>query len=94
MKSAIIQACFLAVNTFFNFLALYKNKSLLLAKNNLKNKVRNQILSNIDGLDEETLVQYEVLVEELDSQINHNPEDIAKMIEMLLSEGDTKLKQG
>jgi len=65
-----------------------------LEKNKLKNKVRNQILSNIEGLDQETLVRYEVLVEELDTQINNHPDDIAKMIELLLSEGESKLKQG
>jgi len=65
-----------------------------LEKNKLKNKVRNQILSNIDGLDQETVVRYEVLVEELDNQINNHPDEIAKMIELLLSEGESKLKQG
>jgi flagellar M-ring protein FliF len=49
-------------------------------------------LTNIDGLDPETAVQYEVLVEELDNQINNHPDEIAKMIELLLSEGDKKLK--
>jgi flagellar M-ring protein FliF len=62
-------------------------------KNKLKNKIRNQILTNIDGLDKETAAQYEVLVEELDSQINNHPADIAKMIELLLTEGDKKLKK-
>jgi flagellar M-ring protein FliF len=62
-------------------------------KNKLKNKIRNQILGNIDGLDKETAAQYEVLVEELDSQINNHPGDIAKMIELLLTEGDKKLKK-
>jgi len=62
-------------------------------KNKLKNKIRNQILGNIDGLDKETAAQYEVLVEELDTQINNHPGDIAKMIELLLTEGDKKLKK-
>lgn len=62
-------------------------------KNKLKNKIRNQILGNIDGLDKETAAQYEVLVEELDSQINNNPTDVANMIELLLTEGDKKLKK-
>ncbi|HIP13493.1 MAG TPA: flagellar M-ring protein FliF [Arcobacter sp.] len=65
-----------------------------LEKNKLKNKVRNQILSNIDGLDQETMVRYEILVEELDTQINNHPDEMAKMIELLLSEGESKLKQG
>jgi len=65
-----------------------------LEKNKLKNKVRNQILSNIDGLDQETIVRYEVLVEELDTQINNHPDEMAKMIELLLTEGESKLKQG
>jgi len=51
-------------------------------------------LSNIDGLDPEVAAQYEVLVEELDNQINNHPSEIAKMIELLLSEGEQKLKQG
>ncbi len=62
-------------------------------KNKLKNKIRNQILGSIDGLDKETIAQYEVLVEELDTQINNHPGDIAKMIELLLTEGDKKLKK-
>jgi len=53
-------------------------------KNKLKAKVRNQILQNIEGLDDETAIKYEVLVEELDNQVNNHPEDIAKMIETLL----------
>ena len=61
-------------------------------QNKLKNRVRNQILSNIDGMDKETAARYEVLVEELDNQINNHPDDMAKMIELLLSEGDSKLK--
>ena len=44
-------------------------------------------------MDKETAAQYEVLIEELDSQINNHPADIAKMIELLLSEGDKKLKK-
>ena len=61
-------------------------------KNKLKGRIRNQILGNIEGMDKETAAQYEVLVEELDSQINNHPEDIAKMITLLLSEGDAKLR--
>lgn len=62
-------------------------------QNKLKSRVRNQILSNIEGMDKETAAKYEVLVEEIDNQVNNHPEDIAKMIELLLSEGDTKLKK-
>lgn len=59
---------------------------------NIKNKVKAKLLSNIEGLDEETVAKYEVLVEELENQINNEPESIAKMIEMLLNENDTNLK--
>ena len=68
------------------------NSSII--KNKLKNKIRTQILANVEGLDQETLIKYEVLVEELDKQVNEHPEEIAKMIEMLLTEGEAKLKQG
>ena len=61
-------------------------------QNKLKNRIRNEILQNIDGMDTETAAKYEVLVEELDNQINNHPDEIAKMIELLLSEGDKKLK--
>lgn len=63
-----------------------------ISKNRLKNKVRNKLLENIDGLDPESIASYEVLIEELDNEINNEPESIAKMIEMLLTEGDNKLK--
>ncbi len=72
----------------------YEEYNPIIAKNKLKNKVRNQILANIDGLDPETVAKYEVLVEELDAKINNQPNEIAKMIELLLSEGEEKLKQG
>ncbi len=71
----------------------YESFNPNIEKNRLKNKIRNQILGNIDGLDKETAAQYEVLVEELDSQINNHSADIAKMIELLLTEGDKKLKK-
>ena len=54
--------------------------------------MRNQILNNIDGLDEEEAAKYEILVQELDKTVNSSPEDVAKMIEVLLSEGDNKFK--
>jgi flagellar M-ring protein FliF len=72
----------------------YEEFNPSIARNKLKNKVRNQILSNIEGLDQETILQYEVLTEELESKINNHPDEIAKMIELLLSEGEQKLKQG
>lgn len=62
------------------------------ASGRLKNKVKSQILNNIEGLDEESAAKYEVLVEELDKEINNNPAEIAKMIELLLAEGDDKFK--
>lgn len=62
------------------------------AKGRLKAKVRSQIMNNIEGLDEESAAKYEVLIEALDKEINDNPEEIAKMIELLLSEGSGKFK--
>ena len=62
------------------------------SKNKLKNKVRRQLLESIEGLDPEMMAQYEVLLEELESEINNSPESIADMIEMLLGEGEQKLK--
>ncbi len=62
------------------------------AKGRLKSKVKSQILNNIEGLDEESAAKYEVFIEELDKEINENPAEIAKMIELLLSEGDSKFK--
>ena len=63
------------------------------AHGRLKAKVKSQIMNNIDGLDEEDAAKYEVLIEHLDKEINDNPEQIAEMLEMLLSEGDSKLKK-
>ncbi len=62
------------------------------AQNNLKAKIKSQILNNIDGLDAEEAAKYQVLIEDIDKSVSNNPEDIAKMITMLLSEGDTKFK--
>jgi len=70
----------------------YEDFNPTISKNRLKSKIRSQLLSNIDGLDPETLAKYEVLMEELETQVNNEPEGIAGMIEMLLSEGDNKLK--
>ena len=57
------------------------------AHGRLKSKVKSQILNNIDGLDEESAAKYEVFIEELDREINSNPAEVARMIEMLLTEG-------
>ena len=62
------------------------------AQTSLKSKVKSQILNNLEGLDPEELARYQVLIEEIDQSVTNNPEDIAKMIEMLLSEGDAVLK--
>ena len=62
------------------------------AQTSLKSKVKSQILNNLDGLDPEELARYQVLIEEIDQAVTNNPEDIAKMIEMLLNEGDSVLK--
>jgi flagellar M-ring protein FliF len=70
----------------------YEDFNPAISKNRLKNKIRTQLLSNVEGLDPETLAKYEVLIEELETQVNNQPEAIAQMIEMLLSEGDNKLK--
>ncbi|QDF29861.1 flagellar basal-body MS-ring/collar protein FliF [Halarcobacter anaerophilus] len=63
------------------------------AQGRLKAKVKSQILNNIEGLDEESAAKYEVLIETLDKEINENPEEIAKMIELLLTEGSGKFKK-
>lgn len=60
------------------------------AQGRLKAKVKSQILNNIDGLDEENAAKYEVLIEALDKEINNSPEEVAKMIELLLTEGSGK----
>jgi len=64
------------------------------AQGRLKSKVKSQIINNIDGLDEESAAKYEVFIEELDKEINNNPEEVAKMIELLLSEGNKNFAQG
>ncbi|CAM3957798.1 flagellar basal-body MS-ring/collar protein FliF [Arcobacter cloacae] len=62
------------------------------AQGRLKSKVKSQILNNIDGLDEESAARYEIFIEELDREINNNPAEIARMIELLLSEGNSSFK--
>ena len=56
-------------------------------RSKLKAKIKSQILNNLDGLDAEEAATYEVLIEEIDRSVTNNPEDIAKMIQMLLGEG-------
>jgi len=58
----------------------------------LKAKVKSQILSNLDGLSAEESAKYEVLIEQIEQSVNEQPEDIAQMIMLLLTEGDGKLK--
>jgi len=71
----------------------YENEfDMQTAQGRLKSKVKSQILNNIDGLDEESAAKYEVFIEELDKEINNNPEEVARMIELLLSEGDNNFK--
>ena len=62
------------------------------AHGRLKAKIKSQIMNNIEGLDEEGAAKYEVLIEELDREINNSPHEIAGMLELLLSEGDTKFR--
>ena len=62
------------------------------AQGRLKSKVKSQILNNIDGLDEESAARYEIFIEELDKEINNNPVEVARMIELLLSEGNSNFK--
>jgi len=62
------------------------------AQGRLKSKIKSQIVNNIDGFDEESAAKYEVFLEELDREVNNNPEEIAKMISMLLSDGDKNFK--
>ena len=62
------------------------------AKGRLKSKIKSQILNNIEGLDEEGAAKYEILIEELDREVQEKPQDIANMIELLLSEGNKNFK--
>ncbi len=45
-------------------------------------------------LDEESAAKYEVFIEELDKEINNNPAEVARMIELLLTEGNANFKKG
>ncbi|PIF04095.1 MAG: flagellar M-ring protein FliF [Arcobacter sp.] len=58
----------------------------------LKAKVKSQILNNLEGLTAEESAKYEVLIEQIEKSVNEQPDDIARMIMMLLNEGDSKLK--
>ncbi|NQY21050.1 MAG: flagellar M-ring protein FliF [Campylobacteraceae bacterium] len=62
------------------------------AHGRLKAKIKSQILNNLEGLDEESAAKFELLIEELDREVHENPEEIATMIQLLLSEGDSKFK--
>ena len=50
------------------------------------------MLNNVDGLDEESAARYEGFIEELDKEINNNPAEVARMIELLLTEGSSTFK--
>lgn len=76
-----------------NFMSNYEDEfDTKTAHGRLKAKVKSQILNNLEGLDEENAAKYEVLIEALDKEINDNPEEVARMIELLLSEGSGKFK--
>ena len=62
------------------------------AQGRLKSKIKSQILNNIEGLDEESATRYEVFIEELDKEINNNAAEVARMIELLLTEGNNSFK--
>ena len=80
-------------NLVEDMLTDYENEfDMQTAQGRLKSKVKSQILNNIDGLDEESAARYEVFIEELDKEINSNPAEIAKMIDLLLSEGNKNFK--
>ncbi|WP_320034914.1 flagellar basal-body MS-ring/collar protein FliF [Halarcobacter sp.] len=80
-------------NLVNDFLSNYEDEfDSSTAQGRLKAKVKSQILNNIEGLDEESAAKYEVLIETLDKEINNSPADIAKMIELLLTEGSGKFK--
>ncbi len=80
-----------AVDEFMS--GLEDNFDFTTAQGRLKAKIKSQILNNIEGLDEESAAKYEVLIEAIDKEISSSPEEIAKMIELLLSEGNTKFSK-
>jgi len=71
---------------------LNENFDISGAQGRLKAKIKSQILTSLDGMDEESAAKYELLIEELDREIHENPDEIANMIQLLLSEGDSKFK--
>ncbi len=76
-----------------DFMSDYENEfDATTAQGRLKAKVRSQIMNNIEGLDEENAAKYEVLIESIDKEINNNPDEVARMIELLLTEGSGKFK--
>ena len=76
-----------------DFLTDYENEfDKNSAQGRLKAKVKSQIMNNIEGLDEENAAKYEVLIETIDKEISHKPDEIARMIELLLTEGSGKFK--
>ena len=80
-------------NLMDDFMSNYEDEfDASTAQGRLKAKVKSQIMNNLDGLDEENAAKYEVLIETLDKEINSNPEEIAKMIELLLTEGSGKFR--
>ena len=80
-----------AVDEFMS--GLEDNFDFTTAQGRLKATIKSQILNNIEGLDEESAAKYEVLIEAIDKEISNSPEEIAKMIELLLSEGNTKFSK-
>ncbi len=75
------------------FMTDYENEfDATTAQGRLKAKVKSQIMNNIEGLDEESAAKYEVLIEAIDKEISDNPEEVARMIELLLSEGSSKFQ--
>lgn len=80
-------------NIVNEMLTSYENEfDTATAQGRLKSKVKSQILNNIEGLDEESAAKYEVFIEELDREINNSPAEMARMIELLLSEGNANFK--
>ncbi len=75
------------------FMTDYENEfDATTAQGRLKAKVKSQIMNNIEGLDEESAAKYEVLIEAIDKEISDSPEEVARMIELLLSEGSSKFQ--
>jgi flagellar M-ring protein FliF len=80
-------------NLVGDMLTNYENEfDVATAQGRLKSKVKSQIVNNIEGLDEESAAKYEVFIEELDKEVNNSPAEMARMIELLLSEGSVNFK--